>query len=67
MLLYVLGSPCRYLIWLELLCVLWGLCRCTCDASEDGLDSAMANCVIAEDEVFCRCVLENAGDASMVS
>ncbi len=44
-----------------------GLCRCTCVASEDGLDSAMANCAIAEDEVFCRCVLENAGDASTVS
>ena len=32
--------------------------RCTCVSGEGG-DSTMANCVIAEDETFCRCAVES--------
>ena len=42
-----------------------GVYRCTCVEDEAG--EARTDCVIADDDQFCRCVVNNNGDTSQVS
>ena len=44
-----------------ILCVLF---RCTCVENDAG--GARANCIGADDDQFCRCVVNNNGDTSQV-